>query len=125
MPLARERSRIEAPSYPFLQKTSVAWVRISAKRWSKRVGAEGAARCLRAETRAAVEGLAILADNSANSNVRSNVVYGKGHLHHKLAWPVSLRLLEVMGEDFALMGAAVLVQAASPALVESLPFLPA
>src|ERR1700689_4571375 len=60
MPLARERSRIDAPSSPFLQKTSVAWVRISANRRSKRVAGAGAARGRRAtETRAAVDGLPI------------------------------------------------------------------
>src|SRR5271156_2612527 len=84
MPLARERSRIEAPSYPFLQKTSVAWLRICASRRSKRVAGTGVARCRRAGTRVAVEGLAIIPERkSADSNVRSNLVYGTPASDHK------------------------------------------
>src|SRR5271169_1516873 len=83
MPLARERSRIEAPSYPFSQKTSVAWARISASRLSKRVAGAGAARCRRTETLVAVDGLPIDAKAGANSNVRSTTVYGNCDPDHK------------------------------------------
>src|SRR5271169_1750339 len=41
MPEARERSRMEAPSYPLSQKTSVAWERISPRRRSKRDSGTG------------------------------------------------------------------------------------
>src|SRR5882724_8483250 len=51
MPLERERSRMEAPSYPFSQKTWVAWVRILAKRRSKRVAVS-----FRGRTRALADG---------------------------------------------------------------------
>src|ERR1700684_2811578 len=84
MPLARERSRIEAPSYPFLQKTSVAWVRISANRRSKRVAGTGTARSRRVETRAAVDGLPIRpARLGADSNVRSKLSIRECRLDHK------------------------------------------
>src|SRR5208282_4859777 len=59
MPLAGDKSRMDAPSYPFSQKTSVACARISARRRSYRVAGTAAERCRRAETRDAVEGLAI------------------------------------------------------------------
>src|SRR5579864_2637901 len=94
MPLARERSRMEAPSYPFLQKTSVAWARISARRRSKRVACETAG--CRRDIRVAVEGLPIVLDASAYSNVRSNAVYGNAmritspQLPSGSSWPTSL-----------------------------------
>src|ERR1700722_7557437 len=36
MPVARDRSRMDAPSYPLTQKTSVAWSRMCPRRRSKR-----------------------------------------------------------------------------------------
>src|ERR1700733_11908108 len=66
---------MEAPSYPFSQKTFVAWMRISDNRRSKRVAGCAKARGRREETRLAVEGLA-KSPNQPHSNVRSDPVNG-------------------------------------------------
>src|SRR5271169_1654436 len=101
MPLARERSRIEAPSYPFLQKTSVAWVSISASRRSKRVAGAGAgaARCRRAETRAAVDGLPIVFERRAIGERSFESSIWHRHPDHKY-WRTFGKTRQPFGEDY-------------------------
>src|SRR5580700_10239098 len=81
MPLARERSRMDAPSYPFLQKTSAAWARISASRRAKRKRA--LAGCGVAGRKVGMRLMTYPYASRAQSNVRSNSVYASRQANHK------------------------------------------